>query len=196
MADLLQDFIDSPLRNSWLEFATMKVYVRKSWHSFEDIYDPLPNPNCLDIGSIEVDVNLRHTGIFKAFLKHAEEINPYSLIQVECVMNPHLDEFLLSSGYKCSLGFSYMPKNYFKLSPKALANRTVIEDTFRCETMFDYQSVNKSSDDISLGFNCKICNGVQTIPKELIGIIPIFPICDDCLRELRELIFSKKNNLL
>jgi len=107
----LKNFLSNSLRNQWLTFDHMEIYVRKSWRNYWHIRTDLRHPTCLDIASVKVEESFQHTGIFKEFLKHAEAINTLPLIMVENVYNPVLPEFLKSVGYTEFDSISYVKFN-------------------------------------------------------------------------------------
>lgn len=90
MKDKLNTFFDSPLRNTWLKSTEMSVYVRKGWHLGPDHR----RRTYLDIANITVWEEFRHQGRFKTFLSLCQEIQPYSGIMVENVLNDDLRAYL------------------------------------------------------------------------------------------------------
>ncbi len=90
----LAAFISSGPRNLWLEDGLMKVYVRKSIRLCRN-----NAMTCLDIASIEVVEEHRSKGHFTAFIAHAEKVNPFSLMLLECVLNPRLAIWAKRNGW-------------------------------------------------------------------------------------------------
>lgn len=90
IADEISRFVDSALRNVWLEDENGKVYVRKSrrFLNGEAI-------TTLDIASIEAIV--RGKGFFKTVRVAAE--NSGLSVYVENVLEPRLVDHLLRNGY-------------------------------------------------------------------------------------------------
>jgi len=112
----LEEFLKSSLRNSWLEYPYMRVYVRRSYRQFAGMrVGRNMEPNCLDIANIEVRESHWRRGICKAFLQRAEDINTLNGIYIESVINENLHKFLLSVGYN-SVGFEEI--NFYKTTKK------------------------------------------------------------------------------
>jgi hypothetical protein len=90
MQEQLTKFLDSPLRNEWLQSEQMKVYVRKGVHLGTD----RKAHRYLDIANVEVAPQFRREGRFKAFLAFCQEIQPYDGLKLECVLNKDLRTYL------------------------------------------------------------------------------------------------------
>lgn len=92
----LEDFLWHPIHNTWIYEPPIEVYVRKAVHFITDLGKPV---YCLDIANIEVEENSRRQGVFKAWLKKAEQVCPLECMYIENVQNPVLHDFLIREGY-------------------------------------------------------------------------------------------------
>lgn len=93
ITEQLDDFIDSPVSNKWLNDGILSVYVRKGYH----VYDGMIL-NTLDIANIStISEQYQGKGYFKTFMKKAESIG--KPIWVECIHNPLLSRMLVKHGY-------------------------------------------------------------------------------------------------
>jgi hypothetical protein len=86
----LECFLKSSLRNKWLYFDEGAVYVRKSQRCIEgSIY------SCLDLATIEIEESLQRQGLFKLILTIFHKNNPFPMLLIENVINPHLYGYLI-----------------------------------------------------------------------------------------------------
>lgn len=92
----LEDFLAHPVRNTWIYEPPIEVYVRKGVHFIADLGKPV---RCLDVANIEVEEDQRRQGVFKTWLKKAEQICPFECVYIENVQNPVLHDFLVQTGY-------------------------------------------------------------------------------------------------
>lgn len=83
MEELLREFLNSPVRNQWLEFGPVSVYVRKSTRK---------GMKCLDLANITVDPDHRRKGHFKATLELFQKLS--HVVFIEQVLNPRLQGYL------------------------------------------------------------------------------------------------------
>lgn len=92
------EFINSPLRNQWLQFQHIDVYVRKAHRLIED----RQRIDTLDIANIVVEEGHQGKGIFTAFLKDAEDIasEVNRKVYIESILEPRLITFLNNRGYR------------------------------------------------------------------------------------------------
>jgi hypothetical protein len=89
MKNKLQNFLNSPLRNTWLKSGGLSVYIRKGWHLGTD--NKLHQ--FLDIASAEVSPRLQKHGRFKNFLALCQTLQPYEGIYCENVLNEYLQKY-------------------------------------------------------------------------------------------------------
>ena len=88
--NLVKDFLDSSLRNTWIEYDGMKVFVRKARHMTPDhklVY-------CFDIAN--VTVYMRGVGTFSHWLKEVIELareRGFEAVFVESVINQRFVEY-------------------------------------------------------------------------------------------------------
>lgn len=106
----LKDFLAHPIRSTWIYEPPIEVYVRKAVHYIPFLGRPY---ECLDIANIEVEEHKRHQGVFKAWLKKAEQLCPFECVYIENVQNPILHDFLIREGYSKIDGF--ITSSYYKL---------------------------------------------------------------------------------
>jgi hypothetical protein len=104
----LKQFLSSKLVNVWISEPNINVYVRKSTRLINNELRL-----CLDIGSVEVDLQKRNTGIFSSFLQKfeatAKGLN--RTVYVECVLHSRFENFLLKKGY------SYLRRSVDNIAP-------------------------------------------------------------------------------
>jgi hypothetical protein len=89
----LEQFLDSPLRNLYLEEPEFEqLYVRKSRHYYQEHWY-----ECFDIAKIEA----RHpgSGAFKHFLTRVHHLRPNSAIFVESVLSVRFSRGLRRMGF-------------------------------------------------------------------------------------------------
>lgn len=104
-------FMESNLRNAWIEYPDMKVYVRKGVHLFAD-----KRHDTFDIANVEVMETSRGNGRFTAWLDMAEtmaEEEGFEAIYVENLLNRMLAGFLERRGYT-KTGDVQLPCYYLK----------------------------------------------------------------------------------
>lgn len=94
----LKEFIESDIKNIWIEEPNIRVYVRRSLRCLTG--NTLEK--CLDIASVEVDENKQRQGIFTKFLvefeQSAKKLNRY--VFIESILHEKLLEFLVKRGYE------------------------------------------------------------------------------------------------
>lgn len=93
-------FMESHLRNQWIEHPNIRIYVRKAVRHLPGIPHVL---NVLDIANVSVIEEMQRKGTFKDWLTEAEEVAvQYEMgaIYIESVLNPILLEFLGKRGYR------------------------------------------------------------------------------------------------
>lgn len=49
-----------------------------------------------------------------------------------------------------------------------------------------------TNDGLSVGFTCKICEETQTLEVSYYRANEVFPICNQCLKDLKEFVLSKR----
>lgn len=49
-----------------------------------------------------------------------------------------------------------------------------------------------TNEGMSIGFTCEICSGTQTLPPAYYRVNQIFPVCDECKKDLKEFVVSKR----
>jgi N-acetylglutamate synthase-like GNAT family acetyltransferase len=114
----LSAFLAADRRNIWLHSDKMKVYVRKGKHSLDNKIS-----DCLDIASIQVEDEFQGHGIFKSWLRYAEDTATRFSIEavfVENILNPRLATYLSGIGYRRQAGvdvnmFKFMRSNINEL---------------------------------------------------------------------------------
>ena len=106
----LEAFMHSNLRAVWIDEDSIRVYVRKGRRAINGMGVP-----CFDVANIEVDVDKRRQGVFKAWLARAEVLardHEFTCVLVENVHNEHLLTYLLANGYRTGY---HAPDCYYKL---------------------------------------------------------------------------------
>lgn len=51
-----------------------------------------------------------------------------------------------------------------------------------------------TNDGLCIGFTCKICDGTQTLQVSYYRANELFPVCDECLKDLKEFVLSKRGS--
>ena len=51
-----------------------------------------------------------------------------------------------------------------------------------------------TNDGLCIGFTCKICDGTQTLQASYYRANELFPVCDECLKDLKEFVLSKRGS--
>jgi hypothetical protein len=51
-----------------------------------------------------------------------------------------------------------------------------------------------TNDGLCIGFTCKICDGTQTLQASYYRSKELFPVCDECLKDLKEFVLSKRGS--
>lgn len=92
----LEEFLEHPARNAWLEEPGISIYVRKGAHMVG--YEAL---RCFDVANVHVHPNCQQQGLFTKWLAKAEALaaDKFDALHVENVHNPHLWKFLERNGY-------------------------------------------------------------------------------------------------
>lgn len=93
----LDQFLESNLRNAWLKYPSMQVYVRRGHHLIEGSIHAV-----LDIASCVVNEKKQKRGIFTSFVEDAEKqaLNAnLDGIFAESILNPVLEPFFEKRGY-------------------------------------------------------------------------------------------------
>lgn len=80
METLIKEFLDSNLRNAWLETSDIKLYVRKGHHLIDGKLC-----QTFDVASVEVVENKRGCGIFRNTMFHVEQLG--MTVYVESILN-------------------------------------------------------------------------------------------------------------
>lgn len=106
----LEDFLAHPIRNTWIYEPPIEVYLRKGIHYIAALSKPCL---CLDIANVEVEHDKQRQGVFKAWLKKAEQLCPFECVYIENVQNPVLHDFLVREGYSPIL--NWLTPSYYKL---------------------------------------------------------------------------------
>jgi hypothetical protein len=70
-----------------------------------------------------------------------------------------------------------------KTSNKKQSNTILLKDTITCKRMM-------------IGFECKICGETQELEAHYYGIINIFPVCDRCIKDLKDYVLAKRTTQL
>jgi len=70
-----------------------------------------------------------------------------------------------------------------KTSNKKQSNETILKSSITCEGL-------------GLGFYCKICGGTQYIEGSYYGTKHIFPVCDRCIKDLKDYVLAKRTTQL
>jgi hypothetical protein len=51
-----------------------------------------------------------------------------------------------------------------------------------------------TNDGLCIGFTCKICDGTQTLQISYYRANELFPVCNECLKDLKEFVLSKRSS--
>jgi hypothetical protein len=51
-----------------------------------------------------------------------------------------------------------------------------------------------TNDGLCIGFTCKICDGTQTLQVSYYRANDLFPVCNECLKDLKEFVLSKRGS--
>lgn len=84
------EFLNSPIKRTWLVTKEISVYLRKGRH----VGMNGAIRTYLDIANIEVGLAFQRKGIFKSFLSLCQRVQPYDGIFVENVLGPILCAYL------------------------------------------------------------------------------------------------------
>ena len=103
----LQEFLESPLRNSYIYEEHIEVYVRKSKRFIEG-----ETRDFLDIANVTVEEKYRNQGVFTEFLKRASKTGRN--IFVESILNPALEHICEKQGFT-KVSWSEYDVNLYKL---------------------------------------------------------------------------------
>ena len=106
----VSEFLDSPLRNAWLHFTCLDVYVRRGYHRIDGKI-----VCCFDVANVSVAPRHRRKGVFKSWLAEIEVVaasRGLAGVFVESIQNEVLVPFLTSRGYSPVPGSS--PPSMFK----------------------------------------------------------------------------------
>jgi hypothetical protein len=103
----IDDFLNSPQRNIWVQNKAIKIYIRKSKRNFRGkMFD------FFDFATIEVQK--QGQGLFTQVLKRFEEIYPDKNIFIESVMTERFADYI-----KNNLGFeeeeNNVNRNFYKM---------------------------------------------------------------------------------
>lgn len=90
MENKLMEFLNSPIKRTWLVTKEISVYLRKGRH----VGMNGAIRTYLDIANIEVRPAFQRKGIFKSFLSLCQRIQPYDGVFVENVLTPILRAYL------------------------------------------------------------------------------------------------------
>jgi hypothetical protein len=85
-------FINSRNKNQWLDGNHVQLYLRKSHRCYQG-----DMVQCLDLASISVDEKHRNKGLSKKSIKMLLKLNPFKILFIENVLNPHLYESITKS---------------------------------------------------------------------------------------------------
>jgi len=89
----LKEFLESDLKNAWIENSKLRVYLRKGFHSIDGEI-----VSTLDVANVVVPESKRNQGIFRDFMREVE-MTGYSVF-VESVLNDWLPRALERRGYR------------------------------------------------------------------------------------------------
>jgi hypothetical protein len=87
--DQLQAFLQSSMRNQWVETDRFNIYLRKGVHCIDGELQ-----KCLDLATFEVFPQFRRQGVFKHLLLTCQDCNPFPVLYIENVVNKHLHKYL------------------------------------------------------------------------------------------------------
>lgn len=109
----LENFLSSSMRSVWIhdDNKILQVFVRRSRRL---IGYSIMNP-VFDVSNIEVMTAYRQQGLFKSWLRMAEDLakqHGFVGVYVESIINPHLVAFLLREGY--GIVGDLIPPNMYK----------------------------------------------------------------------------------
>lgn len=90
---LLMEFMESKLKNCWLDDGYILVYVRKGHHLIDGHVC-----STFDIANVKIEKEHQGKGYFKKFIELVEGIG--LLVYVETILNPNLIEMLRKHGYE------------------------------------------------------------------------------------------------
>ncbi len=91
--DQVDDFINGPARNLWLNDGILMVYVRKSRRLIGGDY-----VKTFDVANVAaIAPEYEHKGYFRRFMEKLESVS--SCVFVECIQNPKLTDMLKKNGY-------------------------------------------------------------------------------------------------
>jgi GNAT superfamily N-acetyltransferase len=106
---LLKAFFDSKLRNQWLNYKLMDVFVRKGIH-----FHPITKVrlNCFDMANVVVREHSRGKGIFSTWFAEAIELAreyDFDAVYVENVINDQFVEHFRKSEMYVECGNNMIP---------------------------------------------------------------------------------------
>lgn len=93
IVDQIESFLNSPLRNTWLDNDIIKVYVRKGSHIVEGKTNKF-----LDIANIQIEVQSK--GTYTLMLSKIMQRFPTQNIFVESIMDERFLNFHTKQGFK------------------------------------------------------------------------------------------------
>ena len=105
----LKAFFDGRLRNQWLNYKLMDVFVRKGIHLHPITKKPL---NCFDMANVVVREHSRGKGIFSTWFAEAVELArkyDFDAVYVENVINPQFIDHFRKSDLYVECGATMVP---------------------------------------------------------------------------------------
>ena len=102
----LRNFLNSPLKNVWVNFYWGKLYIRKS---IRCIIGSKSYQKCFDLGVIEIYGRHQSKGFSKKTIAIMHNINPFHITFIESVEHPRLKNHLPKAGW-----LPYKETNYYK----------------------------------------------------------------------------------
>lgn len=108
MKQTVENFINSPLRNSYVRYKDLEIYLRKGPYyidgiAYKNVFQRASTKNIRRSNNMVINPKIKRTGLYREFddlmFKLAKE-NGFDGILVECVLNDFLGEKLLKMGYK------------------------------------------------------------------------------------------------
>lgn len=90
---ILEEFLNSKLRNSWLYEGPLSVYVRKGIHTIDG-----QTINTFDIANVSVQLEHQRQGIFKKFISRVENSTELPIF-IENILDAWLVTFFKRRGY-------------------------------------------------------------------------------------------------